>query len=784
MPAKSRLGAFAVAVWLAALGGCRAPGPADLTPVNPRRPADHAPVVLAEGGEARGSIAVMVPRDEMSRTLKAAVGDLQEHIELATGAKLPVVYGEADGAVVVVGDCPLAAAHGLDGSRMPVEGFAVKTTPGAVLIVGRDGELAPRTRSDGTAWGIYDFLERVVGVRWYFPGEAGRDVPRRERLAVEPLWYEDAPVFRKRHIWPSGGRSVTRWTGVHHRRMRSADSWPVRLQVHSPTGWPALYGESRPECFQLRADGTRNFQMLCYGHPRTLETYLETIEAWYARGDGRAWGGKPPVGENITVSPNDMAIACHCPYCRALWQPDAGPYGTASKVVGTFVARLAREVQRRWPDKTVIYLPYVNYTEPPQGLSFPDNVEVQLCGMPGLALYKEPAIAASEQQNIDGWVRLTGRKIQNWHYSCWPANQTRAAYQYPHVVQRHYRRNRGKTVGSFINGSRDHWDRQGLSLYVWMRCLWNPQVDVPAVLDAYCRRMFGPAAGTMRTLVQMQIDGWEQSRWPAPHRPSPRNVYELSYPREDVRRMQALLARARREAEGQPLVQKRLDYLAGPLEDFFAESEAYAEGTGRTALVVRKAGQAPAIDGRLDEPAWERAEAVSFVRALDKEQPQPRFPTTLKALWTPDGVVFGFRMAEPKPQALARDIQGRDAAMAWWNDNVEVFLDVTAQRTDYYQLIINPNAAVYDAHGRDAEWTCRGLRAAAHVGPDHWSLEAFVPLDAFPDALRPAPGVEWYGNFTRHRVADKKPREYQRLNTTYAGPSNNMMAFGPIRFME
>jgi len=33
-------------------------------------------------------------------------------------------------------------------------------------------------------------------------------------------------------------------------------------------------------------------------------------------------------------------------------------------------------------------------------------------------------------------------------------------------------------------------------------------------------------------------------------------------------------------------------------------------------------------------------------------------------------------------------------------------------------------------------------------------------------------------------VCDGKPREYQRLNTTFAGPSNNMMAFGPIRFTE
>ena len=109
---------------------------------------------------------------------------------------------------------------------------------------------------------------------------------------------------------------------------------------------------------------------------------------------------------------------------------------------------------------------------------------------------------------------------------------------------------------------------------------------------------------------------------------------------------------------------------------------------------------------------------------------------------------------------------------------------MAGKRADYYQLIVNANAAVFDSHARDVEWTCRGLKAAAHVSGDFWSLEVYVPYAAFPEARRPGTGVQWYGNFTRHRVCDKKPREYQRLNTTYAAPSNNMMAFGPIRFVE
>ena len=757
--------------------GCGRPTASDLTPPRTMRRLAGPPVVLVQDGQPKATIAVMVPKEQYSNTLRGAVKDLQHFIKLATGAELPIVQGKPDGAAIVIGD------PSLRGDQMPVEGFAIRAEGDTILIAGRDGEVAPHTFSHGTTWGIYDFLERCVGVRWYFPGDIGCSEPQSKDLAVEPVLIEDAPVFFKREVWPSGGPTVTPFTGIHHRRMRSNDAWPVRLQVHSPTGWPPIYGKDRPECFERRSDGTRNFAMLCYGNPRTVDTYMETLAAFYEKGEKEAWGGKTPVGNAITVSPNDMAISCTCEHCRKLWQPDGGQYGTASKVIATFVANLAREIEKRWPEKTVIYLPYQNYTNVPEGVEFPGNVEVQLCGMPGLAQYKEPSIAASEQANIDGWVRLTGRKIQNWHYSCWPEDQTKAAYLFPHVVQQHYAKNRDKTVGSFINGGRDHWDRQNLSLYVWMKCLWNPELDVDAVIAEYCRRMYGAASDTVHKLVTMQIDGWEKSRWPNATL-SPKGIYDVSYPRAHVLEMEALLKRAKEEAAGDEIVLKRLDYIGKPLADFFAESRDYTESGNRTPLVVPKAAAEPAIDGKLDDAAWANAKQVTFIRATDQANPQCQFPTTLKAVWTPRGVTFGFRMAEPTPDKLRRDIKGRDDSLAWWNDNVELFLDVTGQRTGYYQLIVNPNGAVFDAKGHNSEWTCEGLKVAAHVGADFWSLEVFVPTAAFADAVKPAAGVEWFGNFTRHRVCDGKPREYQRLNTTFAGPSNNMMAFGPIRFTE
>ena len=46
-------------------------------------------------------------------------------------------------------------------------------------------------------------------------------------------------------------------------------------------------------------------------------------------------------------------------------------------------------------------------------------------------------------------------------------------------------------------------------LLLWLKLLWNPDHDVAATLDAYCARMFGPAAEPMRSLIRLEQERWE-----------------------------------------------------------------------------------------------------------------------------------------------------------------------------------------------------------------------------------------------------------------------------------
>lgn len=767
----------------------------DLHPVTCRKALDHPPLALVRDGQSTATICVM--------SNAAAADELQKYIEVATGAKLPIVTQKISTPAIVLGDCPEAAALGLVGAQMPPEGFAIKSTSNGVFIV---GNVADGRYGHGVRWGVYEFLERYLGLRWYFPPESpggaeiGQDIPRTKTLLVPAVWLEDSPVFRLREMWPPWADS---WHGAGvyllpiQTFLRSGGSWPVRVMVHQPD-WSGMTDlqENSPEVFQLKVYGTRDYRVLCYGNPKTLEVYLTGIQNFLEK--------KTPLYapisdvKTITVSPADVELVCYCQDCRKLWDVNGGQWGTASRIMATFVDRLAREIKKRWPEEgfTVIFLPYKNYTLAPDGFQFPDNVEVQICGMPGLATYKEPSILAAEQANIDKWVRISGRKIQNWHYSCWPAHKTKAAYQYPHVIKNFYLANRDKTVGSFINGTGNHWPRQQLSLYCWLKVLWNPAYDVDAAIDEFCSRMFGAAAATMRELIGLQISGWENSRWPS-SRFSPKGVYDGSFPRADVKKMEALYDKALREAGKDALVTQRLNYYyLGGLKDFFRESKLYSVGWRFPGLLMLRVGEAPVIDGRLDDKAWKQAKAASFVIARGQDQGKsPKYPTKVKGVWTEEGVAYGFFMAEPTPDLLETRNGGHDNGHVWWDDNIEILLDVTGKgEGEFYHLIINPELATLDTKLNDLTWECKGLKAEAHRGSDCWSLEVFLPYAAFPDAVRPVSGAEiaWKGNFTRHRVADSaqpngksgSEREYQRMNTTGAESSDNLEDFSEIRFVK
>ncbi|NRA75214.1 MAG: hypothetical protein HRU16_04675, partial [Planctomycetes bacterium] len=169
----------------------------------------HPPVEVVRDGHARAVIFVADPVP--SAKLERLVDELIEVIRLSSGAELERVEKAppADRPAIFIGDCEAAREAGIDAAEIPIEGFVVKTAEKRIFLVGSTKPLPPGSgqwSNEGTAWAVADFLERFVGVRWYWPSAlGGRTVMPSASLVIPPVHYHDQPVFRLRDYYPGKG---------------------------------------------------------------------------------------------------------------------------------------------------------------------------------------------------------------------------------------------------------------------------------------------------------------------------------------------------------------------------------------------------------------------------------------------------------------------------------------------------------------------------------------------------------------------------------------------------
>ena len=250
-----------------------------------------------------------------------------------------------------------------------------------------------------------------------------------------------SPAFRKREFYPwgtygvpHGGEGGTRNAAaipagldnidmsVLLAGLRMGNSCPYMIKVHDPQQiWKnqALVNAHKT-MFCKKENGERNFSVLCYSSPETLDFLLAGCEAFWDKGQliiprwQNHWASWVTTTA-VTISPFDEPVGCYCENCRKLYDPAGGNFGTGSKVLGAFVKKFAGEVKRRWPDKKVIFLPYWNYMLCPEEIDFPDNLEIQMC-TEAFALLNQPKTRGMMEKNMRAWSKKVGGKIQTWEY--------------------------------------------------------------------------------------------------------------------------------------------------------------------------------------------------------------------------------------------------------------------------------------------------------------------------------------------------------------------------------
>ena len=201
-----------------------------------------------------------------------------------------------------------------------------------------------------------------------------------------------------------------------------------------------------------------------------------------------------------------------------------------------------------------------------------------------------------------------------------------------------------------------------------------------------------------------------------------------------------------------------------------------------------RAESPPAIDGILDDPAWQAAPwTAPFIDIRGEDRPAPQWDTRAKIAWDDAHLYIAAELEEPH---LWATLSERDAILYREHD-FEVFIDPDGDALAYYELEINALGTEFDLfldrpyqrRGKaNIAWDMPGLRTAVQLegtlnDPSDedggWSVEIAIPWSALvpPAGLSLAAADDSVpdaaGDSTRARSPGQRPGPAPRSRTPF-----------------
>ncbi len=293
----------------------------------------------------RRAVSAIVLAEGATAECRTAARDLQYHLRRASGATVPVVEAsaQAPGTRVVIGP----------GAGLAPEEYELKTERNVLFISG------------SAIYGVSYLLDRHLGVRWLWPGEAGTHVPARATIALPEVNVRERPALVERRLRtprsldPAIAAEAELWLSHHLMGSRSEYRFG-----HSFGQWHKKYHETHADYFALAPAGQERFWLperlkLCVSNPAVAD---QAIAEWRAAGRPKAWN----------VAPNDGKGFCTCARCRALDVPPTTDLDAVWRGEANLTGRytwfwngLIKRMRAERPDAILTSYAYSSYREPP-----------------------------------------------------------------------------------------------------------------------------------------------------------------------------------------------------------------------------------------------------------------------------------------------------------------------------------------------------------------------------------------------------------------------------------
>ncbi|NQS89602.1 DUF4838 domain-containing protein [Patescibacteria group bacterium] len=333
-------------------------------------------------------------RKEASEAELFAASELAKYLSQIFGCKFSIgrVEDGSTGFIVAALDCE-AIKKIVSRNKYSIvnDGYLVKSFKETVLIT------SPMPR--GVLFGVYAFLEKIIGVKWLYPGPEGEIIPDIKGIDLD---FSEIAVPKPRFDY----RAFTNYSTLTSNTLTFID-WIAKLRLNCFTLNLDLFRENKDSYLfnRIRKEVKRRDLLLEAGHHSFFfwippEKYFNSHPEYFAKTNGeRSPGGqlcltnpkvfdviinnmkqfanKNPDVDILGLYPNDGFGWCQCEECqkfsqkvtsKSLWPEE----DNVSPIYFSFIEKIAKKLADDIPSKKLIALAYLNYAYP-QKVALPAN---------------------------------------------------------------------------------------------------------------------------------------------------------------------------------------------------------------------------------------------------------------------------------------------------------------------------------------------------------------------------------------------------------------------------
>lgn len=474
-----------------------------------------------------------------SASEKWAAEELQRWLKEVGRANLPIIESDKakTGSNIIIG-YPGFSAAGEKEPDINDESFRYFNSGGNIYIYGG--------RQRGTMYGVFSFLERELGCRWYTPRVSV--IPKRNEFMFSWLYHAEKPGVRVRNdfyyeafepVWAARNRVNG---AMSYREQPGGVEAYWAVHTFFPLMPPGEFYKKHPEYYSL-IDGKRIFEraQLCLSNPDVLQIITARIKERMR---------ESPEYLIYDVSQNDWANPCQCDNCQAIVKR----YGGESGIIIWFVNQVADAVAQEFPDKFVGTLAYQYTRSAPRDIVPRNNVVVRLCSIECCVAHDFHCSAnQSFLKDLKEWSSISPH-LYIWDYV---VNFNHYLLPLPNFATLQSKINtfqQNKAIGIMEQAA--YQSRGGefaeLRSYLISKILWNTNCNTEEVINDFIAGYYGRAGAYIRRyfdLLQSLIK-------PDVHFPYGIKPDDEIYSADFIKQAEDLFAEAERVADSDEILQR------------------------------------------------------------------------------------------------------------------------------------------------------------------------------------------------------------------------------------